>query len=161
MHIKIVLSTLGLLLSQAPSHQPVEVAPAVFIPPGIVRPLESSFKPVSTLELEPYPVAPPQTYSNTYEPLNCTWYVASRIHVPETWGNANTWALYAAQDGYTVSDTPIVGAIAQSSAGYYGHVAIVEAVGAGVVFVSEMNVRGLGVVDQAWYPVGMFSYIYV
>jgi hypothetical protein len=161
MHIKTTLSVLALFLSQSPSHQPVEVMPAVFKPPSIVRPLQEAYKPFSTLELVPLPVAPVASYSNTYEWGNCTAYVASRVHVPETWGNANTWAYYAAQEGYTVSGVPLVGAVAQTGAGYYGHVALVEAVGDGQVLVSEMNVRGLGVVDQAWYPVGMFNYIYV
>jgi hypothetical protein len=115
-----------------------------------------------TLDYLPFPVAAPGTYANLYEPGNCTWLAASmKQHVPNSWGNANTWAQRAAEDGYTVSATPMVGAVAQTSAGYYGHVAVVEEVGEGRVKVIEMNVRGLGVIDEAWYPVSIFTYIYV
>lgn len=100
--------------------------------------------------------------SDTYAPGNCTWYVASRLPVPQTWGNANTWAYYASKGGYTVSAVPKVGSIAQNSwMSNLGHVAIVEAVSATSVTVSEMNVQGLGVVDIATYPISSWAYIYV
>jgi len=66
--------------------------------------------------------------SNGYDYGYCTYYAAARSGAPSNWGNANTWAYYAALSGWTVSSTPRVGAIAQTSAGYLGHVAIVEAV---------------------------------
>lgn len=106
-------------------------------------------------------VAASPVYGNPYEAGNCTWYVASRIRVPDDLGNANTWAAQAAVEGYTVSGTPIVGAVAQSTGGYYGHVAIVTAVSGDQVQVSEMNVLGLGVVDSQWYSINHFNnYIY-
>ncbi len=65
--------------------------------------------------------------SNGYDWGYCTWYVAKELgNVPSNWGNANTWAYYAARSGWDVSVTPSVGAIAQTSAGAEGHVAIVE-----------------------------------
>lgn len=117
--------------------------------------------PVHTLELAGFPVAAPNTYPNTYEYGNCTAYVAGRKKVPETFGNANTWAGRAAGMGITVSDTPVRGAIAQTSDGYYGHVAIVLAVEGGRVLITEANVLGLGVVDESWQPISTFRYIYL
>ncbi len=97
---------------------------------------------------------------NGYAYGYCTWYVASRIQVPNNWGNANTWAYYAALSGWTVSSTPTVGAIAQTSAGYAGHVAIVTAVNDdGTVTISEMNATaGWGRVDTRTLPVSAFPH---
>ena len=45
-------------------------------------------------------------------------------------------------DGYTIDYNPTVGSIAQTDAGYYGHVAFVERVNSdGSILVSEMNWR--------------------
>ncbi len=68
---------------------------------------------------------------NGYDFGYCTWYVATQIAVPANWGNASTWAYYAALSGWNVSKTPTVGAIAQiggRAAFGEGHVAIVDAV---------------------------------
>lgn len=86
--------------------------------------------------------------SNGYDFGNCTWYVASQINVPSNWGNADTWAYYARLSGWNVSTAPTPGSIAQTSAGYFGHVAIVRSVnGNGSVTISEMNFDGFDVVD--------------
>lgn len=101
--------------------------------------------------------------SNGYDYGYCTWYVASRISVPSNWGNANTWAYYAAMSGWTVSSVPRVGSIAQTAAGYAGHVAIVESVNSdGTVTISEMNATaGWGRVDTRKVPISSFEhYIY-
>jgi surface antigen len=108
-------------------------------------------------------LAPMGTYASTdtYAPGNCTWYVASRLSIPQSWGNANTWDDNARAAGYTVTTVPQPGAIGQTDVGWAGHVTVVESVnGDGTVTVSEMNVYGLGVVDTANYPVGYFTYIY-
>lgn len=82
---------------------------------------------------------------NTYAFGNCTCYSYARrkelgLGVGAHWGNANTWATNAARDGYAVDQTPSVGAIIQSSSGWYGHVAIVESVASnGDITISEMN----------------------
>lgn len=100
--------------------------------------------------------------SNGYDYGYCTWYVASRIPVPSNWGNANTWAYYAALSGWTVSSIPRVGSIAQTAAGYAGHVAIVESISGGNVTISEMNATaGWGRVDTRTVPISSFEhYIY-
>lgn len=117
----------------------------------------------------PAPVAAPSTilspfgtYRNNYAWGNCTWYVASRRPVPSNWGNARTWYPRAAAAGWKVGSAPAVGAIAATSAGYFGHVALVEQVSPDgtQVLVSEMNYRGLGIRSSRWAPASSFRYIY-
>lgn len=87
------------------------------------------------------------TYGNNgYDFGYCTWYVANILkNVPSNWGNASSWAYYAALSGWNVSSNPVVGAIAQTpyAAGGEGHVAIVEQVNSdGTIWISEMNSYG-------------------
>ena len=98
---------------------------------------------------------------DTYAWGNCTyWVYALRLSagdpIPTTWGNAATWAIRAAIDGYIVNDTPSVGAIMQISNvdGGLGHVAYVTAVDptTGAWTISEMNVEGLDVIDIKTLP---------
>ena len=102
---------------------------------------------------------------NGYDYGYCTWYVANRVAVPSNWGNANTWAYYAGMSGWTVSSTPIPGAIAQTPAGSEGHVAYVEAVSddGTMMKYSDMNgLAGWGRVGYSdWVPISKFPhYIY-
>lgn len=86
---------------------------------------------------------------------NCTWWVSMRRSqindpIPNSWGNAATWATRASADGYLVDDTPTPGSIMQISDadGGLGHVAFVESVEPdGTWNISEMNVLGLDIVD--------------
>ena len=102
---------------------------------------------------------------NGYDYGWCTYYAASRVAVPNNWGNANTWDDYARMSGWTVSSRPVVGAIAQTDSGWGGHVAIVEAVspdGTQIKY-SDMNgIAGWGRVGYSgWVPVSSFPhYIY-
>lgn len=91
---------------------------------------------------------------NRYALGNCTWYVYERIlqlggrPVGSFWGNATSWASMAQSAGFTVNNTPAVGAIAQwnsfqGGSGYAGHVAVVERVNPdGTIFITEMNFAG-------------------
>lgn len=76
------------------------------------------------------------------------------------WGNANTWDDYARQAGYAVNNSPSVGALAQTNAGPFGHVAVVEAVQGGNVVVSEMNYDNAGHFRYGVYSAGYFQYIH-
>lgn len=79
---------------------------------------------------------------NGYDYGYCTWYVATQVPVPANWGNASTWAYYAAMSGWSVSTAPTVGAIAQTAnaAGGEGHVAIVTGVNSdGTINIRDMN----------------------
>lgn len=84
-------------------------------------------------------------HSNLYDLGQCTWHVFNKRAaigkgISTYWWHARNWANGAIKDGYTVNRTPAYGAIAQTSDGYYGHVAFVERVNAdGTVLVSEMN----------------------
>ena len=96
----------------------------------------------------------------------CTYYAATRVSVPNNWGNANTWAYYARLSGWTVSSTPIAGAIAQSPyMSGLGHVAYVEAVSPDGTMMkySDMNAlcgwNCIGYSD--WVPISTYpNYIY-
>lgn len=87
---------------------------------------------------------------------NCTYWAAYRRiqigePIPNTWGNAITWAVRAAKDGYLVNHVPSVGAIMQqtNALGGLGHVAFVEQVNPinGSWTISEMNRVGFDEVD--------------
>jgi surface antigen len=90
--------------------------------------------------------------SNGYDYGYCTWFVASQISVPNNWGNASSWAYYAALSGWNVSSTPTVGAIAQTpyAAGGEGHVAIVTAVSPDGTQIKYEDMNGLA----GWGRVG-------
>lgn len=96
---------------------------------------------------------------NGYDYGYCTWYVATQIPVPANWGNASTWAYYAAMSGWKVSTTPTVGAIAQRGGGE-GHVAIVTAVNPdGSIQVRDMNgIAGWGRVGYGTKGAGVFQH---
>ncbi|UDI79166.1 LysM peptidoglycan-binding domain-containing protein [Staphylococcus taiwanensis] len=89
--------------------------------------------------------SPVFNHRNLYDWGQCTWHVFNRRAaigkgISTYWWNANNWANAAARDGYRIDYNPTVGSIAQSSAGYYGHVAFVERVNSnGSILVSEMN----------------------
>ena len=98
----------------------------------------------------------PLDLTDRYDFGNCTYWVfllRKQINepIPNTWGNAATWAERAQLDGYLVDHTPSYGAIMQISNvdNGLGHVAFVEKVDpiTGAWTVSEMNVIGFDVVD--------------
>lgn len=98
--------------------------------------------------------------ANGYYAGYCTFWVAINTFVPPGLGNANLWAVNAQAMGYTVSNTPIVGSVAQTSTGAEGHVALVVAVSGTQVLVSEMNYTGWNQTDQRWADISDFVYIY-
>jgi len=81
----------------------------------------------------------------------CTSFVAWRIndrkgikfhnqYKGQHWGNANLWNDAAkASSGVTVNSTPKAGAIAQTDAGTFGHVAWVKSVSGSQVTIEEFN----------------------
>jgi surface antigen len=100
------------------------------------------------------------SFSNTYTRGQCTWYVASRRHVPSNWGDARNWYSRAANSGWSVGSSPAIGAIAWTSAGYYGHVAVVEAINSDHVQIAEMNYNGPYQIDRRWTTASQWRYIY-
>ena len=98
---------------------------------------------------------------NTYSAGFCTAYVKNQLSwVPNGWGNANRWASNARSQGYTVSSVPVVGAVAQTSSGPLGHVAVVVSVNDTTVTISEMNYKARYVVSTRTVPISNFTYIY-
>lgn len=81
-------------------------------------------------------------------------------HPMVNWGNANTWDNNARASGYNVNGTPAVGALAQTDAGPFGHIAVVEAIQGGNVVVSEMNYDNAGHFRYGSYPSSYFQYIH-
>jgi len=105
----------------------------------------------------------PKVTSDQYDYGECTYWVALRRlqigePIPNTWGNAITWAARAIQDGYLVNKTPSFGAIMQNPYAYggLGHVAFVEKVNPinGDWTVSEMNRVGWDEIDQRTFSPG-------
>ena len=80
---------------------------------------------------------------NGYDPGWCTYYAAAKSGAPANWGNANTWAYYAARSGWRVSSVPTAGAIFQTSAGRWGHVGIVEEVSADGTMMKYSDMNGI------------------
>ncbi|HYG83555.1 MAG TPA: LysM peptidoglycan-binding domain-containing protein [Verrucomicrobiae bacterium] len=108
---------------------------------------------------------------NRYDVGYCTWWVYERRAqtgrpIGSFWGNATSWAGFAASAGFKVNNTPAVGSIMQSSGGWggYGHVAFVERVNPdGSVYVSEMNYQGWSVQSFRTIPAGQaqaYNYIH-
>lgn len=97
-----------------------------------------------------------QTVGNRYAYGYCTYYAynkraAAGRPVGSFWGNATTWASYAAASGYAVDNNPRAGDVFQTSGGWggYGHVGYVEKVlPNGSVLVSEMNYAGWNVISS-------------
>ena len=92
--------------------------------------------------------------ANTYVRGYCTWDAANRAGAPGGWGNANTWHIYAPRSGWTVSATPRVGAIAQTTAGSLGHLGIVEAVSADGSMIKYSDMNGLAGFNRVGYSSG-------
>lgn len=95
---------------------------------------------------------------NGYDYGYCTWYVATQISVPGNWGNASTWAYYAAMSGWNVSKTPTVGAIAQIGgrvADGEGHVAVVDAVSSDGTQIQYRDMNGIA----GWGRVGYSGWV--
>lgn len=106
-------------------------------------------------------------------PGQCTWYAwymrandsRSLGQLPGGLGNANTWAYSLARAGYLVDRNPEVGAVFQTSVGYYGHVGYVTSINPdGSINVLEMNYNYRSYqVTSATIPanlVGSFNYIH-
>lgn len=136
-----------------------------------LKPIQAKeIKPLKLVDVpapKPQPAQPTQasratsTAGNTYGYGYCTWYVKNQAPwIPNGLGNANTWASRAPSYGLTVSSVPRVGAVAQSSGGNLGHVALVTGVSGNSVTISEMNYQGWNVVSSRTEPISAFIYIY-
>jgi surface antigen len=133
----------------------------IIIPDGRIQAVAPSIQPSAIFFTANYG-------GNGYDFGYCTWYAATRVAVPTNWGNANTWSIYAAASGWTVSSSPRAGAIAQTRGmSYLGHVGYVEQVSpdGSQILLSDMNGVAPGSrwghAGTGWVPTSLFEhYIY-
>ena len=152
----LVAPAAGTIGASASSGVGAPSRPAARVPPA-----------VSAKSLTPlFADVPPGGYPHgVYTAGNCTWWAAYNHRVPAWAGtasgggaNGDAWRWYpnAIRDGIRVSQTPSVGAVVVyrrgGAYGAVGHVAIVIGVGQGSYRISEMNYRGLGLVDERTVP---------
>ncbi|MEE1295393.1 MAG: CHAP domain-containing protein [Bifidobacterium sp.] len=113
---------------------------------------------------------------NAYPWGQCTWWAYERRHqlglnTGSHFGDARSWASSAEALGYWVDHTPrkvgdvLVFRPGQANAdGYYGHVAVVEAVNKdGSIRISESNVKGVGVISDREFSAAeaaQFTYVH-
>jgi surface antigen len=150
--------------AQAPTVQTASVSVLTPGPTGQAAPPAAATTPsaITAAVIPSIYISPPYTFANAYDAGQCTWYVAGRRRVPSNWGNADNWYYGAERAGWRVGSTPVLGAIAQTSAGWYGHVALVEGISSDgkSVEVTEMNYDGPYIIDSRWTPTYSFRYIY-
>lgn len=85
------------------------------------------------------------TSGNPYPKKQCTWYAWGRykelcgVELPK-WGDGQNWYSKAKSAGYSVGDEPKLGAIACWES--WNHVAIVEKIESGNIYVSQYNRKG-------------------
>jgi surface antigen len=128
---------------------PVPPAPDITVPVKpipIVKQISHVEAPKTFTKLEPLPFldSVPETYAyqgyNDYELGSCTWGVKQwKPEIGDSWGDARYWGDSAIAEGWIVSDTPVVGAVAYNTAGYYGHVGYVQQVHNDTITLREMN----------------------
>lgn len=147
-----------LLLALLPAPKPVHAYLDPIVPISSQTALKQAVEPTKFIEQSSMSAI--FAWPNTYAGGNCTFFVASKVPVPDTLGNATDWAARARALGYTVSTVPKIGAVAQTSAGALGHVALVRDIQGSQVLIEEENVYGLGVVDTRWAIISSFIYIY-
>lgn len=161
-HLRIIFLTLALTLCYQTPVKAVSPSPAdgFFIdkPASLLTTLKPLTKPEISLLKE---IVRPEIPGNLYAPGNCTWFAKSmRMDLPNNLGNANTWAVRASEQGWTVSPTPHKKAIGVSTVGSLGHVVYVESVNSdGTVSILEMNYSGYGIVSSRVAQASEFTYI--
>lgn len=100
--------------------------------------------------------------NNGYAYGYCTWGVANLVGVPRMWGNANRWDDSARASGFRVDKVPSVGAIAQTDAGWGGHVGLVIGVEGDKIIMKDMNgPAGFGRYGVGTYSAGNYNYIHL
>jgi surface antigen len=118
--------------------------------------------------LDIYLYSGPLSANDHYAFGNCTYWVyllRAQINqpIPNSWGNAISWASRAKSDGYLVNRAPSYGAIMVDihAPGGLGHVAFVESVNkTGSWTISEMNRVGFDEVDTRVMPASSASKYY-
>ena len=119
-------------------------------------------KPLEVLTMADFHYAPMGTYTNAYpDQSQCTAGVASSKGNIPSWGNANQWDDNARASGKTVSNVPVVGSVAQTDGGYYGHVGVVTSIQGDSVTILEKNYDYNGSIRTHTVPTSSYVYIYL
>jgi surface antigen len=86
------------------------------------------------------------------------WALASRngFNMP-FFANARDWGAMARARGYAVNGTPAPGSVAWSTAGTFGHVAYVQSVSGGSVYIEEYNHNLRGTFSARTVPASTFT----
>jgi surface antigen len=155
-----ILVAIMVVLVMLPAMAVVAIAAA---PQTLLQQAISGSGTYSTVNPAPTGVAVLGNYTypgDEYALGNCTYWVYARRAqvgelIPNSWGNASSWAVNATLMGYVVNHTPSKYTIMQTPYvdGGLGHVAFVESVDPdGTWNISEMNVLGLYIVDHKAMP---------
>lgn len=157
------LNLLALLLTAPASVTPIVESPTLLpeTPEPIAQVQQIEEAPKTKLELANFYYAPMNTHPNPFPGDQCTHGAASMKGNISWRGNANQWDDRARERGIQVSDTPIIGAVAQTDRGTYGHVAVVVNVQPGMVQITEKNYDYKGSVRTVWRPAGEFKYLWL
>lgn len=108
------------------------------------------------LSTTPSPSVNAGGFLSTYQKGQCTAWVASHRYVPNGWGDATNWKSAAKRAGWTISATPVPGAIGWT----YGHVVLVVSVSDGKVVISEANYDWHGSIRTITVPTSKYTYLY-
>jgi surface antigen len=131
----------------------------ILIIPGGVMPEPPKPKPTpksNDSKVKAGGVVKPQVLNNgtghTFPWGYCTWYVATKAHVP--WGgNAKNWLANAKAYGAVITNYAVPGSIVVTTDNTrWGHVALVESVSDDGFIVSEMNYQKFGRVNTRFIP---------
>lgn len=156
--------TLGLATPpvQAKAVEPTP-APLWAVPTPLLQTMpQAEIKPLEPLKMADYKYSPMGTFPNPYpDQSQCTAGVASSKGNIPSWGNANQWDDNARASGKTVSNVPVVGAVAQTDGGYYGHVGVVVSIQGDSVTILEKNYDYNGSIRTHTVPTSSYVYIYL
>ena len=159
-----VTLTLGLATPpvQAKALEPTP-APLWAIPTPLLQTMpQANIEPLESLKMADYKYSPMGTFTNVYpDQSQCTAGVASSKGNIPSWGNANQWDDNARASGKTVSSVPVVGSVAQTDGGYYGHVGVVVSVQGDSVTILEKNYDYNGSIRTHTVPTSSYVYIYL
>lgn len=160
------------LYNEIDASATIEPGIKVVIPGGVmsaVPPAPTSTSAVNGRQNNSVNISAILATGNRYDYGYCTWYAYNRRaalgkQIGGLWGDASSWAALARSNGFSVNNKPEVGAVLQTPSGGYGHVAVVESIGAdGSVFISEMNYAGWNVKSTRTISasqVGTYNYIH-
>jgi len=170
MNISIRYILLAITLTLGLATPPAQVKALEATPPplwSVPTPLlqsmpQAGIKPLEPLTMADFKYAPMGTYPNSYpDQSQCTAGVASSKGNIPSWGNANQWDDNARASGKTVSNVPVVGSVAQSDRGYYGHVGVVTSIQGDSVTILERNYDYRGSIRTHTVPTSSYVYIYL